>query len=477
MDQPLKSPGLSALDEAFHLMFEASRAEPAPTQEARLDRLIRLRAALADNEARFEAAISADFGHRSATETTIAETLFLLGEIRHAARHVKTWMAPRRIATALQFMPGRNRLLPQPLGVVGIIAPWNYPLQLTLAPAIGAIAAGNRVIIKPSELTPRFADLLREIIAAKFTPAEMIVTGVEDEIAKAFATLPFDHLVFTGSTRVGRLVAEAAGRNLTPMTLELGGKSPAIIDRSADLNEAAQRIAYAKLLNAGQTCIAPDYAFVPESAAQDFADKVQGHMRRMFGVDPANKDYTSIISEQHYTRLEALVADAAAKGARIMQPAQPGDVAWKSIRKFPPTLVIGATDEMAIMQEEIFGPLLPVIGYREAQEPIAYINRHDRPLALYWFGKDDAARDEVLSRTVSGGVTVNDCLFHITQINQPFGGVGPSGTGAYHGEWGFNAMSKLKPVFYRSAFNRLADLYPPYGGKIARLEKMLRFLS
>jgi coniferyl-aldehyde dehydrogenase len=477
MDQPLKSPVLAALDDAFHLMFEASRGEPTPTLEARLDRLMRLRAAVAENEARFAAVISADFGHRSATETTIAETVFLLGELRHAAKHVRRWMAPRRIATALQFMPARNRLLPQPLGVVGIIAPWNYPLQLTLAPAIGAIAAGNRVIIKPSELTPRFAALLREIIAAKFTPAEMIVTGVEDEIATAFATLPFDHLVFTGSTRVGRLVAEAAGRNLTPVTLELGGKSPAIIDSSADLDEAAQRIAYAKLMNAGQTCIAPDYAFVPEASVQDFADKVQRHMRRMFGLDPANEDYTSIISERHYARLEALGADAAAKGARIMQPASPEDAAWKSIRKFPPTVVVGATEEMAIMQEEIFGPLLPVMGYRDAKEPIAYINRHDRPLALYWFGKNEAAGDEVLARTVSGGVTVNDCLFHITQINQPFGGVGPSGTGAYHGEWGFNAMSKLKPVFYRSAFNRLADLYPPYGSRIARLEKMLRFLS
>jgi len=386
-------------------------------------------------------------------------------------------MAPRRIATALQFMPAKNRLIPQPLGVVGIIAPWNYPLQLTLAPAIGAIAAGNLVMIKPSELTPRFSALLREIIAAKFAATEMMVTGIEEEIAKAFATLPFDHLIFTGSTRVGRLVAEAAGRNLTPITLELGGKSPAIVDRSADLNEAAERIAYAKLLNAGQTCIAPDYAFVPEAAVQDFADKVAGHMRRMFGADPANKDYTSVISERHYARLEGLAADAAAKGAKIMQPAKPDEAAWKSKRKFPPTIVVGATDAMTIMQEEIFGPLLPVIGYRDAKEPIAYVNRHERPLALYWFGRDRAAREAVLSRTVSGGVTVNDCLFHFTQINQPMGGVGASGSGAYHGEWGFNTLSKLKPVFYRSSLNRLADLYPPYGGKIARLEKMLRFLS
>jgi coniferyl-aldehyde dehydrogenase len=477
MDQPLKSPAQAALDDAFHAMFDKSRAEPAPTLEVRLDRLKRLRAAIADSEARFEQAISADFGHRSTVETTIAETLFLMVEIKHTTKHLKKWMAPQRIATALQFWPAKNRLIPQPLGVVGIIAPWNYPLQLTLAPAIGAIAAGNRVMIKPSELTPRFSALLKEVIAAKFDATEMMVTGVEDEIAKAFASLPFDHLVFTGSTKVGRLVAEAAGRNLTPITLELGGKSPAIVDRSAELNEAAERIAYGKLLNAGQTCIAPDYALVPENELQTFADKVAGHMRRMFGTDPANKDYTSVISDRHYARLEGLVTDAAAKGARILQPAKADDPAWKRMRKFPPTIVVGATADMTIMQEEIFGPVLPVIGYKDAKEPVSYINKHDRPLALYWFGKDDAARDEVLARTVSGGVTVNDCLFHFTQVNQPMGGVGASGTGAYHGEWGFRALSKLKPVFYRSPFNRLADLYPPYGSKIARLQKLLRFMS
>jgi coniferyl-aldehyde dehydrogenase len=477
MDQSLKSPGLTALDEAFHALHDASRAEPAPDLELRLDRLKRLRAAVTRNEARFEQAISADFGHRSAVETTIAETLVLLTEIKHAKSHLKRWMTPRPIPTMVQFWPAKNRLIPQPLGVVGIIAPWNYPLQLTLAPAIGAIAAGNRVMIKPSELTPRFAALLKEIIAATFTPAEMFVTGIDDEIAPAFSSLPFDHLVFTGSTRVGRLVAEAAGRNLTPVTLELGGKSPAIVDRSADLGEAAERIAYGKLLNAGQTCIAPDYALVPEDRLQDFAGKLLDQVRRMFGTDPANKDYTSIISERHYARLEALLAEAAAKGATIMQGARPDDAAWKGKRKFPPTIVTGVTPDMAIMQEEIFGPVLPVMGYRDAAEPIAFINRRDRPLALYWFGKDEAAREAVLSRTVSGGVTVNDCLFHITQVNQPFGGVGPSGSGAYHGQWGFDAFSKLKPVFYRSPLNRLADLYPPYGAKLARLQKLLRFLS
>jgi coniferyl-aldehyde dehydrogenase len=477
LDRRLASAPLAALTDAFHAMVARSRAEAAPDLAGRLDRLARLRAVVADNEERFRQAISADFGHRSAVETNIAETMMVYGEIRHATKHLKSWMAPQRVATALQFLPARNRLMPQPLGIVGIIAPWNYPLQLTLAPAIGAIAAGNLVIIKPSELSPHFSALLKETVAARFDATEVLVTGVEDEVAKAFANLPFDHLVFTGSTRVGRLVAEAAGRNLTPVTLELGGKSPAIIDASADLEEAAERIAYGKLLNAGQTCIAPDYALVPENSVQAFAEKVRAQMRRMFGTDPANKDYTSVISDRHYARLEGLVADAASRGAKILQPAKADDPNWKAHRKFPPTLIVGATEAMAVMQEEIFGPVLPVLGTRDPAEAIAFVNRRDRPLALYWFGKDRAARDEVLARTISGGVTINDCLFHFAQANQPMGGVGASGTGAYHGEWGFRTFSKLKPVFYRSKFNRLADLYPPYGGRIARLEKMMRFMS
>src|SRR5437764_4143343 len=327
-DQSLESAPQLALADAFHAMTARSRAEPAPDLAERLDRLARLRAVVSENEERFRQAISADFGHRAAVETTIAETMMVFSEIRHATKHLKAWMAPQRVATALQFLPARNRLIPQPLGVVGIIAPWNYPLQLTLAPAIGALAAGNRVMIKPSELTPRFSELLKQVISARFDAGEMVVTEIEGDIAQAFASLPFDHLIFTGSTRVGRLVAQAAARNLTPVTLELGGKSPAIVDRSADLAQAAQRIAYGKLLNAGQTGIAPDYALVPEGSAPDFADNLQDRMRRMFGTTADNNDYTSVISERHYARLESLVSDAAAKGARIMQTAKPDDPAW-----------------------------------------------------------------------------------------------------------------------------------------------------
>ncbi len=304
MNEVLQAAGIQVLEGVFHRAIERSRQEPAPTLQERLDRLTRLRAILKGNEQHFERAISADFGTRSPTETLIAETLFVLGEIKHATQHLRKWMAPQRVPTELQFLPGKNRLLPQPLGVVGIIAPWNYPLQLTLAPAVAALAAGNRVMIKPSELTPRFSALLQELIAAKFEPDGILRHRRRRVDRGKLCALPFDHLIFTGSTRVGRLVAEAAGRNLTPVTLELGGKSPAIVDRSADIDEAAERIAYGKLLNAGQTCIAPDYALVPEASVADFADAAAAHDRtRCIGASPANKDYTSIISDHHYARL------------------------------------------------------------------------------------------------------------------------------------------------------------------------------
>lgn len=477
MDQSLNSAPVSAMQDVFHRAVALSREGTAPTSKERLDRLARLRALVVDNEAEFDRAISADFGNRSSTETLIAETLFVLAEIKHATKHLNRWIAPKHVATELQYFPAKNRLIPQPLGVVGIIAPWNYPLQLTLAPAIAAIAAGNRIMIKPSELVPQFSALLKKLVAEKFDDTELMVTDIHNDISEKFAALPFDHLIFTGSTRVGRMVAEVAGRNLTPVTLELGGKSPTIVDRSADIAEAAERIVYAKLMNAGQTCIAPDYVLIPQKSMDDFVTKAHANVAKMFGTSPDNKDYTSIVSDNHYARLEGLVADAAAQGAKITQVAKPSDPAWKSKRKFPPTLVSGVTPDMKIMQEEIFGPILPVAACETAAEAVAYINAHDRPLALYWFGKDDAARDEVLARTVSGGVTVNDCLFHFVQANQPMGGVGASGIGAYHGEWGFRTLSKMKPVFYRSPFNRLADLYPPYGSKIARLIKLLRFMS
>jgi coniferyl-aldehyde dehydrogenase len=319
---------------------------------------------------------------------------------------------------------------------------------------------------------------MAHMFAELFTDEEIAVFPGGPEVGQAFSELAFDHLVFTGATSIARHVMKAAAANLVPLTLELGGKSPVILGRSADLATAAGRVMAGKTLNAGQICLAPDYVLAPEDKLGEFVSQATAQVTAMFPTIKDNPDYTAIIADRHYDRIQGYLADARAKGAEVVEinPANE-DFTQQQHRKIPPTLVINATDDMTIMQEEIFGPLLPVIGYKDAAEPIATINSHDRPLALYWFGKDDAARDEVLARTVSGGVTVNDCLFHFTQINQPMGGVGASGTGAYHGQWGFDTLSKLKPVFYRSPFNRLADLYPPYGAKVARLQKMLRFLS
>lgn len=474
MDTPITP--AEQLRPGFERMRAAQRAHVFDANERRA-RLQKLGDSVRRHCDELVTAAAADFGRRAALETLGADVMVTLDEIRHARRHLRRWMRPQRRAVNWTFLPARSEIRYQPLGVVGVVAPWNYPIQLALVPLANALAAGNRVMIKPSEFTPRVSALLAQMIGEIFPADEVVVVQGGADVGAAFSQLPFDHLLFTGSTRVGRLVAAAAGRKLTPVTLELGGKSPAIIDASANLDDAAERIAYGKLLNAGQTCIAPDYVLVAKETAENFAGKVAASMRRMYGTMPDNPDYTAIISDQHYARLDALVADATAKGARVIHSTSADDPAWRAQRKFPPAVILGVTPEMKVMQEEIFGPLLPIVDCAGTEAAIAFVNERDRPLALYWFGADAAARDEVLARTVSGGVTVNDCLFHFTQINQPMGGVGASGIGAYHGEWGFHTFSKLKPVFYRSKFNRFADLYPPYGAKIARMEKLLRWLS
>jgi coniferyl-aldehyde dehydrogenase len=463
----------AAMEASFRAQRAASRSDPDPVPAVRKDWLRRLLALIRQHGADFEAAISADFGHRSRHETQLLEAVIVEAAVKHALRHVRRWMGPKRVPTQLHFRPGWNRLLPQPLGVVGILAPWNYPLQLSLCPAVGALAAGNRVMIKPSELAPRFAALLRAAVAEHFDSTEMVVVEGDPAVAQRFAALPFDHLLFTGSTRVGRLVAESAGRNLTPVTLELGGKCPAILDRSADLPQAAARIALGKLLNAGQTCIAPDYVLCPTDLQAEFCARYFAAVSDLYGHDPANPDYTSIINAAHYARLERLLADAAAKGARIeMRAARIEE--WKLQRKFPPCLVLETSADMQVRTEEIFGPILPVVPCATAEDAIAAVNAGERPLALYWFGSDRVARDAVLRRTVSGGVTVNDCLTHIAQEDQPFGGVGASGSGSYHGEWGFRTFSKEKPVFYQPRLRGLDLLQPPYGARFDRVLALLR---
>ncbi len=466
----------ATIESAFRVLRQASRADVNVAAALRKDRLRRLLALLTEHAREFEAAISADFGHRCIQETRLAESYVVEAGIKLALRHLDGWMRPKRVTTQWPFLPGANRLMPQPLGVVGIISPWNYPLQLTLAPMIGALAAGNRIMLKPSELAPHFSGALAAAISRRFDAAEAIVVTGGPDVAAAFASLPFDHLLFTGSGRVGRLVAEAAARNLTPVTLELGGKSPAIIDRSADLPSAARRIAVGKLLNAGQTCIAPDYVLCPRESVVRFAELLLSAVETLYGSNPDNADYTSIINEAHYERLERLLADAADKGGKLERRAD-RLADWKTLRKFPACLVLAPTDDMLVSREEVFGPILPVFAYDSAEEAIAFVKAREKPLALYWFGTDTQARDRILHDTVSGGVTINDCLLHLAQEHQPFGGVGGSGIGTYHGEWGFRTFSKKKPVFLRRRLSMTVLTQPPYGKTFDRVLAALRWLT
>lgn len=441
--------------------------------ELRRDRLRRLESLIDTHAARFAAAIDADFGGRSRHETTLAETHLLLGAARHARRRVARWMRPQRVPTGLLQWPGRSRIVLQPLGVVGIIGAWNYPLLLTLGPLVGVLAAGNRALVKPAEGAPRTAEALAAAIAATFDVEEVATVTGDAQLGAAFAALPFDHLVFTGSTAVGRLVAAAAAPNLTPLTLELGGKSPAIVDASADLERAAERIAWGKLLNAGQTCIAPDYVLVAREHCEDFATLLANAMCRLYPGAARNPDYTSIVSARHRERLLALADEARAAGARVVE-VMPGEA---TSRRLGPMLVLDAPDSARLMREEIFGPVLPIVPVESLDAAIGYVNARPRPLALYWFGRDAAAQARILGETFAGGVTINDTLLHITQDALPFGGIGPSGCGHYHGEHGFRRFSATKAVFEQSRLGATRLVYPPYRAWLEGVMAMLRRLS
>jgi len=466
-----------SLQERLHVVLEQQRAafaaERMPSLEVRKDRLQRVRTMTAKYGDELAAAISQDFGHRARQESLLADVYTVESGAKHALRHLRGWMKPKRVSTALHFLPASNQLLPQPLGVVGVVAPWNYPYYLAMAPALAALAAGNRVMIKPSELTPATSDLMARMVSEFFAPEEMQVIVGDADVGRAFTQLPFDHLFFTGSTAVGRLVAQAAAKNLTPVTLELGGKSPALIDRSCDLAVTAERLAFGKLLNAGQTCVAPDYVLAPQELVQPLAEAVRAAVRRMYPTLDANPDYTSVSTPRHHARLQALLADASARGATLL----PTHDEAQSGRKLVPHLLLNVTDEMAVMREEIFGPILPIVGYQRVEEALDYINRHERPLALYWFGSDSAAQQRVLEQTHAGGVTINDCIWHLGQEEQPFGGVGASGMGSYHGEWGFRTFSKAKPVFRQFRFAGTKLFYPPYGAVFEKLLGLLRKIA
>jgi coniferyl-aldehyde dehydrogenase len=464
--------GLNDLTALFDAQRAAFARDPWPGAATRRDRLARVRAMLRDESAWVDA-VERDFGHRSAHETRLAELYIVDAEARHAQRHVARWMRPQRVATPVQLWPGSARILRQPRGVVGIISPWNYPVQLALAPVVAALASGNRVLLKPSELTPATSALLAERAARHFAADELAVVLGDATLGSSFASLPFDHLFFTGSTAVGRQVAQAAARNLTPVTLELGGKSPAVFDRGADLARLAPRLMVGKLLNAGQTCIAPDYALVPHAEVDAFVAAVSDAAARLYPESSGANDYTAIVNERHRARLAGLLDDARKHGARIVEVA-PAPRAHD--RQMAPVLVVGVDDRMAIMREEIFGPLLPVEAYDDVDDVIRRINARPHPLAMYWFGDDRARLERVLRETHAGGVTVNDTLWHFAHEGLPFGGVGASGSGAYHGEHGFRTFTHDKPVFTQARRSPSRLLHPPYGATFERLLRVLKRL-
>jgi coniferyl-aldehyde dehydrogenase len=455
----------------------AFRMEGVVSARVRVDRLDRALDMLVTHEAEFCEAAASDFGQRPATLTRFMDVLPSVLALKHSRRHVHRWMRPQRQRVSLPAgAPGvRAEIVSQPLGVVGIVSPWNFPLTLTLGPLAGVLAAGNRCLIKPSELTAAVSSLLQRLAGKYFDARELAVVTGGAAVAEAFCRLPFDHLLFTGSTSVGRRVMAAAAPSLVPVTLELGGKSPAVIGRSADLARAVDRIMLGKLANAGQMCLAPDYVCMPHEMLDNFVQRARTWVGRVYPGLPSNPDYTNLVSDRHAERMQALVDDAIAKGAQVIRLAPQSHSRAPQSRMIAPTLILGATDEMQVMQEEIFGPLLPVRCYERIETSIADINSRPRPLALYYFGADRAEMQWVLEHTISGGVTINDIAMHFLAEELPFGGVGASGMGAYHGEHGFRRFSHARAVFRQTRLDvaGLVGLRPPYGRRAQRVLKLL----
>jgi coniferyl-aldehyde dehydrogenase len=453
----------TGLDQLLARQRAAFLRDGPPLLKQRQVDLGKLRAAILARRADIERTLNTDFGHRSRHETAMMEVMTAIQGIDYLRRNLRRFMRPTRRHVALTFRFASARIEYQPLGVIGIIAPWNYPFSLALMPLATAIAAGNRAMLKPSEFTPETGGLLAGMLAETFPEEQVAVVTGDAAVGAAFATLPFDHLLFTGSTPVGRAVMRAASENLVPVTLELGGKSPAIVAPGHAQDRTAVSIAFGKLANAGQTCIAPDYVMVHEDEAKAFATAYGRAVEALYPKGPASEDYTSIINDRHFDRLRRLVEDAHAKGARIVNVGERPEAAQSRPHTLAPAVVLDATDDMAIMQEEIFGPVLPVVTYRSIDEAIAYVNAHPRPLALYYFGGDDADRRKVLSRTTSGNVGINNTLMHYAQDDLPFGGVGPSGMGAYHGVEGFRRMSHAKGIYVQGRWNAADLLRAPFG--------------
>ena len=449
--------------------------EGAPDIKLRTDRLDRVISMVTKNEKAIIAALQEDFGNRDPVMSAATEVVSVVGPMEHAKKNLKKWMKTEKrkaaiapLGSALSLLGAKAEIRYQPKGVVGAISPWNFPLNLALAPLSGILAAGNRVMLKPSELTPSSSDITKSMIEEYFDESEMAVFVGDPEVGAAFSGLAFDHLIFTGGTAIAKHVMKAASENLVPLTLELGGKSPVVVGKSSKIKEAAQRVMQGKTMNAGQICLAPDYALVPEESIDEFVTATIDVTSKMYPDMKDNEDFTSIINQKHYDRIQGYLADAKEKGAEVVEinPANE-DFSQQPHHKIPPTLVLNPTDDMQIMQEEIFGPVLPIKTYSDVSETVDYINSKDRPLGLYYFGEDSKEKDYVLNNTTSGGVTVNDVISHIQMEDLPFGGVGPSGMGSYHGHDGFKEFSHAKAVYKQTKINlmKLAGLVPPYKKK------------
>jgi coniferyl-aldehyde dehydrogenase len=435
--------------------------------------LERLLSMLQGNRMRIASAVAADFGSRSAHETQLAEVFTVCSSIRFAQRNLRRWMRPERRSVQASARPGRASVLYQPRGVVGIISPWNYPFQLAVAPLVPALSAGNRVMIKPSERTPRTSELLRELLDEALGASVCAVVQGGREISAAFTRLRFDHILFTGSVSVGRQVMQAAAENLTPVTLELGGKCPALVHPTYSISRAMKRVAVGKWLNAGQTCVAPDYLLVPKESVEEAARELAACTAKLYPTLRSNPDYTGLVDEAQRRRLEHLIEDAEARGARAVRLQPAGEQLGRDSGKLAPTLLLDVRENMAVMQEEVFGPVLPIIGYERVEDAIRYINAGERPLALYYFDQNRRRVRDVLEQTVTGGATINDTLVHCAIDDLPFGGVGASGMGAYHSMEGFRTFSHAKAVFHQSRLNGTSLLYPPFTTFTDRLLDLL----
>ena len=444
-----------------------------PSAAKRIDWIDRAIALIVDNQEAIAEALREDFGHRSVHASLFTDVAGSIGPLKHAKAHLKQWMKreKRKVTPALLGLFGAKAYIEyQPKGVIGVISPWNFPFNLTFTPLAGVFAAGNRVMIKPSEFTPRSSELMARMFRSAYDETEVAVFTGGPDVGAAFSKLAFDHLLFTGATSIAYHVQRAAAENLVPTTLELGGKSPVIVSKTADMDLAAKRVMNGKTMNAGQICLAPDYMLVPKEKIGAFVSAATSAVSTMFPTLKDNPDYTSVINQRHYDRLMDYIDDAKAKGAEIVEinPAKE-DFRQQPFHKIPPTLVLNPTDDMKIMKDEIFGPLLPVKSYDSVDEAISYVNDHPRPLGLYYFGSDSAEQEKVLTRTTSGGATVNDVIMHVAMEDLPFGGVGPSGMGAYHGIDGFRTFSHAKAVFAQAKSDITAMMRPPFGPKMQKM--------